>query len=112
MTDLRKLAKGKPCMVRFPGICNFNPETTVLAHVRMGGLSGMGIKAEDLFGSWACSACHDYVDGRTHIMTHDRDARRLALLEGVLRTQSELVRLGHLSEADVPVSLHNEREHT
>lgn len=46
--NLRKAAKGRDCMVRLEGICNHNPETTVLAHIRMPGLSGMGIKADDL----------------------------------------------------------------
>ena len=30
--NLRKLAKGRDCQVRLPGICNGNPETVVLAH--------------------------------------------------------------------------------
>lgn len=30
MTDLRKAAKGKPCTIRVPGVCNFDPATTVL----------------------------------------------------------------------------------
>lgn len=65
MTALRKLAKGQQCQVRIPGCCNFNPETTVLAHVRMAGLTGIGQKAHDIHASWCCSACHDVVDGRT-----------------------------------------------
>ncbi|VEI70653.1 82 prophage-derived uncharacterized protein ybcO [Serratia quinivorans] len=40
MTNLRKEAKGRDCQVRMPGICNFNPETTVLAHYRMAGTCG------------------------------------------------------------------------
>ena len=38
--DYRKEAKGRECMVRLPGICNFNPETTVLAHYRLDVLLG------------------------------------------------------------------------
>jgi len=41
MTNLRKEARGRNCQVRLPGICNGNPETTVLAHYRMAGLNGM-----------------------------------------------------------------------
>lgn len=65
MANLRKEAKGRECQVRLPGICNFNPETTVLAHYRMAGLNGVGQKPDDIFGAWACSSCHDECDRRT-----------------------------------------------
>jgi hypothetical protein len=76
-------------MVRLPGICNFDPETTVLAHYRMHGLSGIGMKSPDLFGAWACSACHDEVDRRTQITR--AVFVQVAHLEGVLRTQQALI---------------------
>lgn len=92
MTDLRKFARDKPCMVRLPDICNGDPATTVLAHFRLIGASGIGLRASDLCASWSCSSCHDACDRRSH-MDLDRDYVRLALLEGVMRTQTELVRL-------------------
>lgn len=67
MTDLRKLAKGQECKVRLPGICNFNDETTVLAHIRLG-YFGIGKKPSDWCGVHACSACHDELDRRTRRM--------------------------------------------
>ena len=88
--NLRKLAKGRDCMIRIGGICNFNPETTVLAHYRMAGLCGMGIKPNNLQGAWACSACHDACDGRTKT-AYSRDELRLMHLEGVMRTQQALL---------------------
>jgi hypothetical protein len=90
---LRKEARGRDCMVRLVGICNHNPETTVLAHVRMAGISGMGLKADDLLGAWACSSCHDAIDRRQHTDL-DRDFVRLAHLEGVMRTITVLRREG------------------
>jgi hypothetical protein len=87
--NLRKIAKGKPCMVRLPDVCNHNDETTVLAHIRMAGISGMGIKADDLLGAWACSACHDTIDRRSNTDL-DRDYVRLAHLEGMARTIAQL----------------------
>lgn len=93
--NLRKLARGRDCQVRLPGICNGNPETTVLAHVRLPGLSGMGIKSADLFGAWCCSSCHDAIDRRAHLDL-DRDYVRLAHLEGMARTQYALIREGVL----------------
>lgn len=91
--NLRNAAKGRPCMVRLPDICNHNPETTVLAHIRMAGLSGMGIKADDLLGAWACSSCHDSIDRRSHTDL-DRDYVRLAHLEGMARTIAQLRKEG------------------
>jgi hypothetical protein len=67
MKNLRQLARGQSCMVRLPGICNHNPETTVLAHLRAG-FFGMGIKPPDLCGVWACFNCHNEIDRRTHLM--------------------------------------------
>lgn len=65
MTDLRAAARGRPCQVRLPGICNHDPETTVLAHIRRGGVNGMGRKPNDLAAVLACSSCHDEIDRRT-----------------------------------------------
>ena len=56
-------AKGQPCSVRFPGICNGDPATTVWAHLN-GAAFGKGamIKAHDILGFHACYACHNYYD--------------------------------------------------
>lgn len=48
MADLRKAARGRECQVRIPGVCNGNPETSVLAHIRLAGLCGTGIKPQTL----------------------------------------------------------------
>lgn len=58
---LTRSAKGQPCRLRLPGICNGNPETTVWAHVNSFG-KGMGIKTHDLLGFPACSDCHAAYD--------------------------------------------------
>jgi hypothetical protein len=92
MINYRKLAKGKPCMVRLPDVCNHNPDTVVLAHIRLLGISGMGMKSPDLIGAWACSSCHDAIDRRSH-MDLDRDYVRLAHFEGMARTIAELYKL-------------------
>ena len=62
--NLRKLARGQECFLRLPGICNHNPETTVLAHIRNQWFGG-GSKPPDICGIFACSSCHDEIDGRT-----------------------------------------------
>lgn len=76
-------------MVRLPEICNHNSETVILAHYRMAGLSGVGMKPDDALGAWSCSSCHDAIDRRTH-MELERDYVRLAHLEGVMRTLAVL----------------------
>ena len=82
--NLREQARGRDCLVRLPGVCNHRPETVVLAHYRLAGISGMGMKSPDLCGAWACSDCHGYVD------SHRDDATARAFLEGVLRTIAAL----------------------
>jgi hypothetical protein len=62
-TAMRKAARGKPCTLRLP-CCNSDPETTVLAHIRAFGWGGMGSKPDDFLAVYACSACHDAIDGR------------------------------------------------
>ena len=93
--NLRKEAKGRGCMVRIPGDCHHNSETVVLAHVRLTGVSGMGMKAPDILGAWACSSCHDAVDRRNHTDL-ERDYVRLMHLEGMARTIAQLEKEGLL----------------
>jgi hypothetical protein len=93
--NLRKKARGRGCMVRIPEVCNHNSETVVLAHYRLAGVSGIGMKSPDLLGAWACSACHDAIDRRAHTDL-DRDYVRLLHLEGMARTLAQLNREGLL----------------
>ncbi len=81
---LRDSAKGQPCCVRIPGVCNYDNATTVLAHLNGG---GVGTKVSDLFGSFCCSSCHDLIDGRTHHSTFTREEVDLMHRQGIERTQ-------------------------
>jgi len=83
MSKLRKSAKGRECQIRLPGVCNFNNETTVLAHL---GGSGIGMKRSDLAASFACSACHDAVDSRVRVGISNEQLE-LWHLHGMVRTQ-------------------------
>jgi hypothetical protein len=94
--NLRKEARDRPCQVRLPGICNGDPATTVLAHYRLAGLCGTGIKPPDLIGAHCCSACHDEVDGRTRTGILSRAELKAAFAEGVMRTQAALIKEGKL----------------
>lgn len=64
--QLLQLAKGAPCLVAIPGICNRNSETVVAAHSNsLEHGKGVGLKAHDCFIAFACSDCHDAIDGRS-----------------------------------------------
>ena len=59
----RDLARGQACMLRVPGVCCGNPETTVLAHSNQGRHGkGLGMKSNDAQGVWACYTCHAWLD--------------------------------------------------
>jgi len=62
--DLRKLARGQQCYLRLPGHCNGNPDTVVLAHIRRGGIAGVGQKPVDEAAMPMCEGCHSVFDGR------------------------------------------------
>lgn len=87
MSKLTKASRGKSCTVRVPGYCNFNPETTVSAHVsgvRFG--HGIGQKVKDILAADCCSACHDVIDNRVRSQ-FTKDQLKLMHYEGVIETQ-------------------------
>lgn len=93
--NLRKLARGQPCLVRLPG-CSGGREDVVLAHYRLAGECGVGMKPPDVLGAWACASCHDHVDRRTRTLDHE--FVRLAHAEGVMRTIAKLVKMGAIND--------------
>ncbi|MBS0857254.1 MULTISPECIES: DUF1364 domain-containing protein [unclassified Tatumella] len=92
---LRLAARGRDCQVRISGVCSHNPETTVLAHIRLAGLCGTGIKPPDLIATIACQQCHDEIDRRTHLV--DAEYAKECALEGMARTQVIWLREGLIS---------------
>ena len=94
MVDLRRYAKNRECDVRLVGICCANPETSVLAHFRQIGVSGMGQRGPDAIACVACVDCHAEIDRRTQKLPADE--ARLAHAEGVFRFQAHLISRGIL----------------
>lgn len=88
---VRDSARGQDCTVRIPGACNFNPETTVLAHLPCG-QKGMGMKGFDTVAVYACSACHDVLDGRRKGEVDWSD-----MLRAIAETHEALIRAGILT---------------
>lgn len=89
---LRASARGQDCTLRLPGVCNGNPETTVLAHGPFGG-KGMGLKGDDTWAAFACSACHDVADGRARSDLSSGVITQ-AWLRGIHETQSHWHAIG------------------
>ncbi len=88
--DLRRLARGQQCCVRIPGVCNGNPDTTVLAHLNGG---GMGMKHNNLIAAWSCSSCHAWLDGG-YVKNSTRQERDYWHYQAIIRTQQELLKMG------------------
>ena len=83
---LRNAARGQQCLVRLPG-CDGGGETSILAHYRLAGYSGIGLKPPDIMGAFCCGNCHDAIDFRRNVEGYSREEIRLAHAEGVMRTQ-------------------------
>ena len=96
MSKITESARGEQCQIRFIGICNHNPETTVWAHANGSAAGkGIGMKSPDILGSYACSACHDVVDRRVPTpkgMT--RDEVMLGFWQGHARSVCILIERG------------------
>jgi len=86
----RELAHGKPCMLRIPGVCCGNPETTVLAHSNQG-VHGKGksLKSGDEFGVWGCYTCHTWLDQGNA----GREEKSQAFAVAMDRMEAELLKI-------------------
>jgi len=101
MDKYTRSAYRQDCTVRIPAVCNFNPETTVLAHLNG---AGMGRKHASIHGAYCCSSCHNLLDGRANLpdwlkgqeMEYVMAYIKLAHLEGVIRTQELMIEQGLL----------------
>lgn len=60
---MRRSAQNQPCTLSLP-CCNGRLDTTVLAHLRVFNIAGMGQKPPDWCSVYACHACHDAIDRR------------------------------------------------
>lgn len=86
---IRNSARGEDCSLR---ICDCSSyETVVFCHI--GKSRGMGIKCGDHFGIYACSSCHDIIDGRVQsgFSSLELEHEKLRALE---ETQGKLITKG------------------
>lgn len=84
-------ARGKECQIRIPGVCNRNPETTVACHLPSES-KGMGIKSDDIFITFGCSACHKALD--EHLVGISAIDRMRYMFHGMQRTWKLLIEDG------------------
>lgn len=77
MSKITDSARGEDCMVRYEGICTFDSNTTIWSHCRHGAAGkGKGIKAIDLAGTYACTACdaaYDQMQNAKHMTRQELD---------------------------------------
>lgn len=90
--SIRDSARDEECSVRIVGVCNGRTDTTVWSHFPgIDGDRGMGMKALDLCGAYACAACHDVVDGRASVP--QGATRQSVMLDWHMGHMRSLVRL-------------------
>lgn len=80
---LRASAAGEVCTLAIPGVCNGNPETSVLCHAPSE-IKGMGNKSHDFHAAIGCNDCHDALD--QHRLTKADEL--FHWLRGIARTQA------------------------
>jgi hypothetical protein len=90
-TKITKSARGEDCTLLL-GDCSSN-ETVVLCHI--GKNRGMGYKCSDHFAVYACSNCHDVIDGRAPAL-YGYEMVDNAKLYALERTQMKLIDKGLL----------------
>jgi hypothetical protein len=96
LTKIRASARDQECTLRFPGVCNYRTDTTVLCHSNLlEDGKGYGIKAPDEKGAYGCCRCHDVLDGRAKRPVGMSYEVMIDLFyNGVARTNAILRRLG------------------
>lgn len=98
MTPLRKSANGEGCTFNVAGVCNYDPKTVVLVHLRWLGDCGGSLKPTDLQAAYGCSECNRWTDSPTKAETADRakyeSDRNYYGIRAMVRTQLRMVAKG------------------
>lgn len=82
-------ARGQECTLRLVGVCNFNPDTTIAAHI--GRRRGMALKCGDNFVVFSCSSCHSEIDSSSRASYADDKLRSLEETQELLINEGLLV---------------------
>lgn len=90
--QVMQAARGEACTLNIEGVCNYNTDTTVCAHLSFGE-GGGARRTGPLSVAFACSDCHDAIDGRTGVDLDSCD-RDFYLRRAQIRTINRLIHLG------------------
>lgn len=81
---LLEMANGRPCLLMVPGVCNFDPATTVACHSNWSTHGkGGSRKADDHYTCWGCSSCHAWLDQGSALELHKQHIFALAMTRQV-----------------------------
>ena len=95
MSKLTASARGKPCTIQSPWCMDAYPhESVIAAHAPRGFGRGMALKAPDWAHARSCFACHDVVDGRSHINETTPCERMQMWSRGFYKTMTLLIEQG------------------
>lgn len=86
-------AKGQPCTLCVPGVCNRDPATTVSCHVHDESF-GMGVKADDQSTFHGCYACHVFWDTGAWIGVIPEAEMLRMIVRALLRTLRNRIERG------------------
>lgn len=91
-SKLTRAARDQSCTANIAPYCNDDPQTTVLAHApHIDG--GMGTKGPDEWALFACSDCHDIIDGRVTVELSEEEVF-ICVYRGIQRTQKHFKAMG------------------
>jgi hypothetical protein len=96
MTPERKAARDKPCLLNVANVCNYDPQTSILAHLRFLGECGMSYKPSDQRGVHSCSACNTWTDSPTPRQVEDCGGRIAYERDRAIYAARALVRMREL----------------
>lgn len=88
---LRDAARGQDCTLNIIGVCSYNPETVVLAHLPDES-HGMARKSDDISACFACDNCHSVLDGRVNHYLEPAD-KESYMRRAMVRTWRKLIEL-------------------
>jgi len=95
VSAITESARGEECQVRIPGVCTFDLEKTIWSHARhASGGKGKSIKAFDVCGAYACTACDAAYDQMIGVKHMTREQVDLDWFHGHLRSLVILKRKG------------------
>jgi len=89
---IRDAARGQDCTFNIAYVCNYDNSTTVLAHLPDES-HGMGQKADDISAAFACSACHDVIDGRRNVQMSETE-KNWYIHRAMVRMWRKLIEMG------------------